>query len=131
MHFVDLFCKNGQMIAKTGSFMYLCYITRYIVKRTRFCCFLPIFVKQIYKPHKITSYACDRRKKLIKNFWSHGTSLGYLGPESQEALGLGACRFQIQVIWGQNESPVLMAFQDQAKNPKAAGAWCEPQWPNV
>ena len=74
--------------------------------------------------YKITSDYYDLRKILTKNFWSHGTPLGYLGPESQEALGLGACRFQIQVIWGLYESPVLVAFQGQAKNPKAAGAWC-------
>ena len=74
--------------------------------------------------YKITSDYYDLRKILTKNFWSHGTPLGYLGPESQEALGLGACRFQIQVIWGQNESPVLMAFQGQAKNPSGWSLVC-------
>ena len=61
---------------------------------------------------------------MTKKFWSLGTPLGYLGSGSQLDLGLGACRFQILVIWGLNESPVLVALQGQAKNPKAVGAWC-------
>ena len=67
------------------------------------------------------------RKFLTENFWSHGTPLGYLGAGSQEALGLGACRFQILVIWGPYDFPVLVACQGQAKSLKTAGAWCGQQ----
>ena len=63
---------------------------------------------------------------MTENFWSHGTPLGYLGAGSQEALGLGACRFQILVIWGPYDFPVLVVCQGQAKNLKTAGARCEP-----
>ena len=63
-------------------------------------------------------------KIFTKIFWSHGTPLGYLGAGSQEALGLGACRFQILVIWGQYDFPVLVACQGQAKNLKTAGTRC-------
>ena len=63
-------------------------------------------------------------KFLTENFWSHGTPLGYLGAGSQEALHPGACRFQILVIWGLNDYPVLVACQGQAKNLKTAGARC-------
>ena len=65
------------------------------------------------------------RKILTKKFWSQGTSLGYLGPGSQQDVIVGACRFQILVIWGQYKASVLVACLDQAKNLKTAGAWCE------
>ena len=74
--------------------------------------------------HKITSEFYDMRKILTKFFWSHGTPLGYLGAESQADLGLGACRFQILVIWGPYDFPVLVAPHEQAKNLKTAGARC-------
>ena len=75
--------------------------------------------------YKVTSDFYDMRKFLTENFWSHGTPLGYLGAGSQEALGLGACRFQILVIWGPYDFPVLVACQGQAKNLKTAGARCD------
>ena len=87
--------------------------------------FSAFFVKQISKMHKITSHFYDMRKILTKTFWSQGTPLGYLGPGSQEALGLGSCRFQILVIWGPNEASVLVACPGQAKTLKTAGAWCD------
>ena len=65
------------------------------------------------------------RKFLTKKFWSLGTPLGYLGAGSPADLGLGACRFQILVIWGLNDYPALVACQGQAKNPKTAGARCD------
>ena len=80
--------------------------------------------------HKITSYFYHLRKFLKKNFWSQGTPLGYLGPGSQEALGLGFYRFQIWVIWGPYDYPALVACQGQAKNPKTAGARCGTFVPN-
>ena len=61
---------------------------------------------------------------FTKNFWSHGTPLGYLGAGSQEAPGLGACRFQILVIWGPNDPPVLVVSHGDAKNPNTVGSWC-------
>ena len=74
--------------------------------------------------HKITSNFYDMRKILRKKFWSQGTPLGYLGPGSQEAQHLGPCFFQILVIWGPYDYPVLVACQGQAKSLKTAGAWC-------
>ena len=73
--------------------------------------------------HKITSYFYDMRKILTKIFWSQGTSQGSSGPGSQADVGLGACRFQILVIWALNEPPALTACETHAKNPKTAGAW--------
>ena len=48
-----------------------------------------------------------------------------MGPGSLEALGLGFCQFQILVIWGPYESPVLVACQGHSKSPKTAGARCD------
>ena len=62
------------------------------------------------------------RKILTQKFWSHGTPLGYLGPVSQEDGILGACRFQIPVIWGPYETPRLVAFHAQAKKLKTSPA---------
>ena len=64
------------------------------------------------------------RKLLTKKFRSQGTSWGCPGPGSQKALGLGACRLQILVIWGPNEPPVLVAPQAQAEKLKTIRAWC-------
>ena len=75
--------------------------------------------------YKITSALYIDTKILNKNFWSHGTPLGYLGSVSQEALNLGFCRFQILVIWGPYGFSVLVALQIQAKNPKPIGACCD------
>ena len=75
--------------------------------------------------YKVTSDFYDMRKFLTENFWSHGTPLGYLGVGSQEALGLGAFRLQILVIWGPYDFPVLVACQGRAKNLKTAGAQCD------
>ena len=61
------------------------------------------------------------RKILNPKFWSHGTSLGYLGPVFQGDVILGACQWQILVIWGLCEPPELMACQSHAENPKTAG----------
>ena len=63
-------------------------------------------------------------KILTKNFWSHGTPLGSLGSGSQVDVHLGFSNFQILVIWGPYDSPVPLAVETQAKNPKTAGAWC-------
>ena len=71
------------------------------------------------------------RKFLKQKFWSQGTPLGYLGPRSQADLGLGFCRFQIWVIWGPYDYPVLVACQGTAKNPKSAGARCGLNSSNV
>ena len=51
----------------------------------------------------------------MKIFWSHGTPLGSMGSGSQPDVGLGACRFQILVILGLNESPILVALLEHAK----------------
>ena len=64
------------------------------------------------------------RKFLTEIFWSHGTPLGYLGAGSQADVGLGACQFQILVIWGPYDLSVLVGPQGQAKNLKKAGARC-------
>ena len=93
--------------------------------------FSAFLAKQIHKMHKITSDFYDMRKILTKKIWSQGTYLGSLGPGSREALGLGACRFQILVIWALNEPPALTACETHAKNPKTAGAWCVQQKCNL
>ena len=92
---------------------------------TSFSCFWAFFDKHIHKMHKITSYIYDLRKILTKKIWSQGTPLGSLGPGSQEALGLGPCRFQILVIWGSYDPPVLLVFQTHPENLNTAGAWCD------
>ena len=67
------------------------------------------------------------RKYLRPKFWSHGTPLGYLGPGSREALGPGSYGFQILVIWGPNDPPVLVVFHVQAKNLNTVRSWCDIQ----
>ena len=74
--------------------------------------------------YKITSLEDGKRKILRQKFWSHGTPLGYLGPVSLEALGLGACRLLILVIWDPYEPPVPVALHVHAKNLKTIGSWC-------
>ena len=64
------------------------------------------------------------RKILTKKFWSQGTSQGSLGSGSGADVRLGACQFQILVIWGPHEPPVLVALQAQAKKLKTVPAWC-------
>ena len=68
--------------------------------------------------HKITSYFHSMRKILTKKFWSQGTSPGSSGSGSWADVRPGACQFQILVIWGPNEPPVLVALQGQAKSLK-------------
>ena len=63
-------------------------------------------------------------KKLTKKFWSQGTSQGSPGSGSGADVRLGACQFQILVIWGPHEPPVLVALQAQAKKLKTVPAWC-------
>ena len=58
------------------------------------------------------------RKILTKKFWSQGTSMGPSGSRSGADVPLGACQFQILVIWGPNEPPILVALQGQAKSLK-------------
>ena len=53
---------------------------------------------------------------------SLGTPLGSLRPLSQGDVRPRACQYQILVIWGPHELPVLVAPHGQAKNPKTAGA---------
>ena len=74
--------------------------------------------------HKSRLFEIDERNILMQKFWSHGTSVGHLGPVSQEDLGLGACQLQFLVIWGSCEPPVLVALQEQAKSLKTIAAWC-------
>ena len=74
--------------------------------------------------YKITSYFYDMRKILTKKFGSQGTSIGSSGSRSRADVPLGACQFQILVIWGPYKASVLVACPDQAKNLKTAGAWC-------
>ena len=77
--------------------------------------------------HKIRSFQDDMRQFLRPKIWSQGTPLGSLGPGSQGALGLGPCRFQILVIWGPNDPPVLVVFHVQAKNLNTVRSWCDIQ----
>ena len=50
--------------------------------------------------------------------------MGSLGPQSLEALILGAVQLQILVIWGPYEPPVVVALETQAEILKTAGARC-------
>ena len=68
--------------------------------------------------HKITSFEDDMRKILSQKFWSHGTSLGSLGPLSQGDVHLGFSRPQFLVIWGPYNYPGIVACLVQAENPK-------------
>ena len=125
MCFLDLFCKKCRKMGKTGQNQHISPFKREWDNLTHFSHFSAFFAKQIQKMHKISSYFYDVRKILMEKFWSQGTPLGSLGPGSQEALGLGPCRFQILVIWGPYDPPVPLLFQTHAKNPNTAGAWCE------
>ena len=75
--------------------------------------------------HKITSFDNNERKILTQKFWYHGTSLGYLGPESLGDARLGPCRLQFLIIWGSYDTPVVVALQVHSKNLKSSGAWCD------
>ena len=74
--------------------------------------------------HKITSDFYDMRKILTKFFWSHGTPLGYLGPGSQQDVGLGACQMWFRVPWGPYEDPIIVVSHEIQKSPKTSGARC-------
>ena len=58
------------------------------------------------------------RKFLSQKFWSHGTSLGSLGPLSQGDVHPGFSRPQFLVIWDQYNYPGIVACHEQAKNLK-------------
>ena len=58
------------------------------------------------------------RKFLSQKFWSHGTSLGSLGPLSQGDVHPGFSRPQFLVIWGPYNYPGIVACLEQAENPK-------------
>ena len=73
---------------------------------------------KIHKTHKITSFEDDMRKFLSQKFWSHGTSLGSLGPLSQGDVHPGFSRPQFLVIWGPYNYPGIVACLVQAENPK-------------
>ena len=74
--------------------------------------------------HKISSFENEKRKILTQKFWSHGTSLGYLGPGSQGDVRLGACALQFLILWGSYDTPVVVALQVHSKKLKLSGAWC-------
>ena len=108
-------------MGKHPIFFTFCCLNDIFDKMTRFFYFSLYFAKEIHKMYKITFDFHDMRKILKKFFWSHGTRLGYLGPGSREALGPGSYGFQILVIWGPNDLPVLLVFHVQAKNLNTAG----------
>ena len=124
MHFVDLIWKKWGEIGKTGYFDQKWRKLGEVFKIASFSNFSPFFPKQIHKMHKITSLEDGKRKILTQKFWSHGTSLGHLGPLPQEALGLGSGRLQFLVIWGPYELPILVASHGTPKSLKAARSQC-------
>ena len=125
MSFVDLFCWKLWIIELEGLFYIYLLFNSSFGKIGLFSHFSSFSAKEIHKTHKITSLEDDMRKILSQKFWSHGTPLGYLGPVSQKALNVWSSQFQILVIWGPYEPPVLVACQAQAENPKSAGALCD------
>ena len=128
MPFVDLFWRKGPKCQKTGDFRQILLLHKDLIKIACFSWFSAFSSKQIHKMHKITSDFCHMRKFLTKKFWSQGTSPGSLGPGSREALGLGACRLQISVIWGPYEPPVPLVFHEQAKSLKPVPSRSELVW---
>ena len=58
------------------------------------------------------------RKFLSQKFWSHGTSLGSLGPLSQGDVHPGFSQPQFLVIWGPYNYPGIVACHEQAENLK-------------
>ena len=80
-------------------------------KNVRFSGFSQILPKYLCKTHKMSSLEDDKRKILRQKFWSQGTSLGSMGPLSQEALGQRFYQLQILIIWGPYEPPALKASQ--------------------
>ena len=58
------------------------------------------------------------RKILSQKFWSHGTSLGSLGPLSQGDVHPGFSRPQFLVIWGPYNYPGIVACLEKAENLK-------------
>ena len=83
-----------------------------------FSWFWAFFAKQIDKTHKITSFEDDMRNFLSQKFWSHGTSLGSLGPLSQGAVHPGFSRPQFLVIWGPYNYPGIVACREHTENLK-------------
>ena len=71
-------------IKKNCLFLQYSFIIGKSYKIDSFSWFFAFFAKQIPKMHKITSFEDDMRKFSSQKFWSHGTSLGSLGPLSQE-----------------------------------------------
>ena len=124
MHFVDMFYENCRNNEKTGFSLVNKEMSIKWEKTACFSSFLTIFTKHSHKMHYIWSDFHHMRNFLTKFFWSHGTSLGSPGSLSQGDVLPGFCRFQILVIWGPYESPVLVACPRHSKSPKTAGARC-------
>ena len=125
MHFVDMCGKNKQKFGKTGRFFLLFIISLSTKEKPVFSLFCQ------FSPHISTKCIIYDLIFIIweffwkKFFWSHGTSLGSPGSLSQGDVLPGFCRFQILVIWGPYESPVLVACPRHSKSPKTARARCE------
>ena len=66
------------------------------------------------------------RKFLSQIFWSHGTSLGSLGPLSQGDVHPGFFQPQFLVIWGPYNNPGTVACLEKAENLKLTYSlvWC-------
>ena len=75
--------------------------------------------------HKTTLVVDDMREKNMKKFWSHGTSLGSLGPLNRGDVILGFHRLQFLVIWGPYNNPGIGACQGHAETLKLFPWQCE------
>ena len=58
------------------------------------------------------------RKILDQKFWSHGTSLGHLGPGSQKGLDEMFSKLCFPIAIGPNESPDMLVPFPHAENLK-------------
>ena len=92
---------------------------------TGFRKFFAFFDERVQKIHKPTSHYCGKRKFFIQKFWSHGTPQGYLGSISQPPVGLGACQFQILLIWGLDKL-LTLAKNSRQKSENGLGPVCRP-----
>ena len=64
------------------------------------------------------------RQILTKNFWSHGTTLGYLGSLNLKTLDRMFSNLVFLVLWGAFEAPVKVATLFRTKRLKTFPSRC-------
>ena len=65
------------------------------------------------------------RQILTKKFWSHGTTLGYLGSLNPKTLDRMFSNLVFLVLWGAFEAPVKVATLFRTKRLKTFPSRCD------